>query len=495
MSDGSPEMEASEQGSVRVVGTAHVSEESATEVESVIEADRPDVVAVELDENRYRQFTGEDPEDIDPKQLLRGGAAIQFLAYWLLAYVQKRLGDQFGVDPGADMRAGIDAAERIGADLALVDRDIQVTIQRFWTRMGVVEKLRMIGGLAFGLADPWTLGLALGFMGGGVFGLVLEVLAGPFVFAGGGFLGSLSMFAEVLAIAGGVALLAGSAFEVLFAHIGGDGEYEELDMEDLTDTDVVSALMEEFRRFSPRGAEALIDERDAYLAHNIHALRRQGKDVIAVIGAGHVEGVKRYLEDPGSLPPMESLEGREEKRFSLARILGALLSTSVLVFFVLMAMSGLSTEILLEAFAVWFVVNAVFAGAFALASGAHPFSSLAGAGSAWLTSLEPTLAPGWIAGYVELRYTPVSIGDISTLNEIISDQQAPIRDILGRMRRVPLFKLIALVTLTNLGSMIGSPVALALMTFVSPEMDSIREIKYHLGQGLTNTVELLHHLL
>ncbi|TQR22045.1 hypothetical protein C9J85_02285 [Haloferax sp. wsp5] len=38
-------------------------------------------------------------------------------------------------------------------------------------------------------------------------------------------------------------------------------------MAELTDGDVVSAMMEEFRRFSPGGAEALIDERDAYIAH------------------------------------------------------------------------------------------------------------------------------------------------------------------------------------------------------------------------------------
>ncbi|MEE6210306.1 TraB/GumN family protein [Salarchaeum sp. III] len=481
----------SREGSVHLVGTAHVSSDSVETVEREIEERDPDVVAVELDEGRYRQMKGDAPDDIDPKDLLRGSMAFQFLAYWLLSYVQQRLGERFDVSPGADMLAAVDTAEALGIDVALVDRNIQVTIQRFWTRMGFVEKLRMVGGLAFGLADPWTLGLALGFTGGGFLGLIVELLAGPFVLAGGGLLGVLTMLVEVVAIAAGVALVVGTVLGLLFARTGSEEDYEELSMEDLTDTDVVSAMMEEFRRFSPRGAEALIDERDAYLAHNILALRQQGKDVLAVIGAGHVEGVKGYLDNPETLPPMESLQGREEKRFSIARFIGALMSVSVLLFFVLMAMSGLSTDILIEAFAVWFIVNAVFAGGFALAAGAHPFSTLAGAGSAWLTSLEPTLAPGWIAGYVELRYTPVSISDISTLNEIMSDEQAPIRDLFARMREVPLFKLIAVVALTNVGSMIGSPVALALMTFVSPKIDSFGEIKHYLGQGFNNIADIL----
>ncbi len=67
---------------------------------------------------------------------------------------------------------------------------------------------------------------------------------------------------------------------------------------DMTDTDVVSAMMEEFREFSPGGAQALIDERDAYIAHRLVALRQSGHHVVAVVGAGHREGIERYLKYP-----------------------------------------------------------------------------------------------------------------------------------------------------------------------------------------------------
>ncbi|MFB6267673.1 MAG: TraB/GumN family protein, partial [Halodesulfurarchaeum sp.] len=378
------------EGHVTVVGTAHVSSESAEEVERAIEAERPDVVAVELDENRFRQLKGETPEDLDPKDLLKGSVAVQFLAYWVLSYVQKRLGDRFDVEPGADMKAGVDTAERIGADVALIDRDIQVTIQRFWSRMSIREKLRLLWELALGLAG---------------FG-------------------------------------------------GGDGE--EIDLEELTDTDVVSAMMEEFRRFSPAGANALIDERDAYLAHHLVALRDRGAHVVAVVGAGHKEGVLHYLDHPEELPPMSELTGRDTRRFSIGKVAGYLLTLGFLVFFILLAMAGVGNVVLLKVFAAWFLFNGIFAFGLARLGGAHWTSATVGGLVAWLTSLNPLLAPGWFAGYVELRRTPVNLSDIGTLNEILSDEESPIRELLGRMLDVPLFRLIVIVALTNVGSMIAS---------------------------------------
>ena len=166
------------EGRVRVVGTAHVSAESVREVEGVIEADRPEVVAVELDEGRYRQMQGETPDDIEPGDLLRGNTVFQFLAYWMLSYVQSRLGEKFDVQPGADMLAAVETAEDLGIGVALVDRDIQTTIQRFWARMGILEKFRLVGGLAFGLTDARGLGLALGVFVGVVLGPLLG-LFGP----------------------------------------------------------------------------------------------------------------------------------------------------------------------------------------------------------------------------------------------------------------------------------------------------------------------------
>ncbi|GAD52546.1 probable plasmid transfer protein [Halarchaeum acidiphilum MH1-52-1] len=418
------------EGSVRLVGTAHVSADSVAEVERVIEEEEPDAVAVELDEGRYRQMKGGTPDEIAPADLLQGSMALQFLAYWLLSYVQQRLGERFDIDPGADMLAAVEKGEAVGSEVALVDRDIQVTIQRFWARMSLLEKLRLVGQLG-------------------------------------------------LAVVG----------------VGGEEE-EELEMAELTDTDVVSAMMEEFREFSPKGAEALIDERDAYLAHNILRLREQGKRVVAVVGAGHKAGIERYLEHPEELPPMEDLTGRAEKRFSLLKVAGSVLTLAFLAFFALVLMAGVSNGTLLRLFAAWFLFNGVIAAGLALLGGAHWTSAGVGGAVAWLTSINPLLAPGWFAGYVELRYTPVRISDIGRLNDILSDETLPIREVFARMTDVPLFRLIAVVALTNLGSMIASFLFIPLvLPFVGGDLSSASEIMTVLVQGAQNSLDLLRVLV
>jgi pheromone shutdown protein TraB len=488
-----------EGGSVRVVGTAHVSSESVEEVERVVDEESPDVVAVELDEGRFRQMQGEAPEDLDASDLLKGSLAFQFLAYWLLSYVQKRLGEKFGIEPGADMKAGIDAAERVGADVALADRDIQVTIQRFWSRMTGVEKLRLVGELALGVTDSRTLGLGFGAFVGFLVGIVAGVTAGPFLIppvpVSGALLstlaGILTVLAEAVLFATGGAAVLGVVFALLFTRSEPE-DVEEFSMDDLTDADVVSAMMEEFRRFSPEGAEALIDERDAYIAHNLVQLREQGKHVVAVVGAGHREGIEHYLANPGELPPMESLTGVEKQRVSATRILGLLLTVGFLLFFVLLAMAGVSNTVLLKVFGAWFLFNGIISLTFAKVGGAHWTSAGVGGGVAWLTSVNPLLAPGWFAGYVELRYLSVRVADISTLNELLDDEQRPIRDIVSDMLDVPLFRLISVVAMTNIGSFVASALfPFVVLPLIGGPFDSVGAVSDAMVQGAENSIDAI----
>jgi len=216
-------------------------------------------------------------------------------------------------------------------------------------------------------------------------------------------------------------------------------------------------MLEEFRRFSPGGAEALIDERDAYIAHKLVGLRDRGFDVVAVVGAGHQRGIERYLQDPDTLPPFESLVGQESgRRFSVVKVVGYLVTLGFVAFFVLLVLGGASDELLMKVFGTWFLFNGVFAFSLAKLAGARWLSAGVGGAVAWLTSINPLLAPGWFAGYVELRYTPVNVGDIATLNDLISDEQRPLTQIVGDMFEVPLFKLIMIVALTNVGSVLAS---------------------------------------
>ena len=526
---------AADEGSVRVVGTAHVSAESVAEVRAAIEEERPDVVAVELDEGRYRQLKGGTPDDIEPGDLLRGNTVFQFLAYWMLSYVQTRMGDRFDVQPGADMLEAVEAAEEHGIEVALVDREIQTTIQRFWARMTLVEKLRTVSGLIFGAADPTVVGLTVGLLVGlvagplvGLFGGAVGVTDAVLVRATGATLGALAVGYVVARITTAVrgdgdgsgvedGLLAGAMAGVavggllgalavvdpfvaryvpgllvqvvgslavgllaglfvglvaaLVLAVTGAGEVEEaelIDDLDLTDGDVVTAMMEEFRQFSPGGAAALIDERDAYIAHRLVDLRATGKDVVAVVGAGHREGVEGYLDAPETLPPFDSLTGTTSgDRLPWGKIVGVLISASFVGFFVILAVAGVRRGFLLRVFAAWFVINGVFAAGLARLAGARWRSALVGGAVAWMTSVNPLLAPGWFTGYVELRHTPVNVGDIGQLNALLSDETRPLPEILSDMFDVPLFRLMVVVALTNVGSVVAS---LLFAAYVLPAM-------------------------
>ncbi|WP_435194324.1 TraB/GumN family protein [Natronomonas sp. EA1] len=480
------------EGSVRVVGTAHVSADSVDEVESVIEAEKPDVVAVELDEGRYRQLKGETPDDLDASDLLQGNTVFQFLAYWMLSYVQARMGEQFDITPGAEMLAAIESAEAHDIDVALVDRDIQITIQRFWARLSALEKLKLIGSLALGVTDPRSIGLAVGLSIGLFVGVLAEALAGPLIVPAALAPGLVVAVADFLLIALGIGLLIGVPLALALAASVPEEDLSEFDPSDLTDTDVVSMMMAEFRQFSPGGAEALIDERDAYIAHQLVGLRRAGKDVVAIVGAGHREGIERYLANPETLPPMASLVGQQSSRFSVYKAFGYLFTLGFLVFFALVAMAGVSNAFLFRLFAAWFIVNAMFTFALAKIAGAHWTSAGVGGAVAWLTSVNPLLAPGWFAGYVELRYINVNVSDISTLNELIADEERPIPDLARDLLSVPLFKLIVVVALTNVGSFVGSVVfATVLIPLLFAEVGGVDEIARLMLQGAQNSIDIL----
>ncbi|ELZ98866.1 plasmid transfer protein [Haloferax mucosum ATCC BAA-1512] len=554
MNDSSPG-----EGHVRVVGTAHVSADSVREVEETIEAEQPDVVAVELDEGRYRQLKGGSPEDIEASDLLRGNTVFQFIAYWMLSYVQAQMGEKFDVQPGADMLAAVETAESHGIDVALVDRNIQTTIQRFWRRMGLVEKMQMAGELLFGFADARGVGVVFGIAAGVVLGPLVGLYGGAIGItdliltrtataavvgaatsymlytvasfyldgddallaglSGGAALGIILSFglgvgtglvtlilkdlgtaivgSLVIGILSGVVvgIVAGTLLNVLglFAPTAEDQDYEEYEMADLTDGDVVSAMMEEFRRFSPGGAEALIDERDAYIAHKLIALRQSGADVVAVVGAGHKAGIENYLQQPETLPPMDSLVGVAEKDgFPWGKLIGFGVTAVFIGFFILLAMAGISNERLLTIFGAWFLINGLFAGTLAKVAGARWSGALVGGLVAWMTSINPLLAPGWFTGYVELRHTPINVGDIGTLNELLSDEETPIPELVGQMLDVPLFKLIMVVAMTNIGSIIAS---FLFVTYVIPviaaDLGGASGVANLMFEGARNSADLI----
>lgn len=362
-----------------IVGTAHVSEKSVQEVVGKIEQLRPDIVAVELCLARYRAITGQEEErEIKISELLSGGKLYLLLVQWFLAYIQRKMGEEMGVKPGSEMLAAIEAAKKAGARVALVDRDISITIQRFWSAMSLLDKVRLV----------WSL---------------------------------------------------------LPAAFGRGGD-EEIDIDSITQDDIVSQMISEFRKISPGAANVLVDERDAFLARNLHLLSKQGR-VLAVVGAGHREGITRHLEHPEKIPAMERLNEKPGRKITLVKVLGVVFSLLILATIALVLITAQSSESMLEALLIWFVFTGGLSALGVLLARGHPLSALTALMVAWMTTLNPFVAAGWFAGMVEAWKIKPTVTDLKSLASA---------DSFSQMLENRLFKVIWVAALSNLGAMAGT---------------------------------------
>ena len=374
---------------ILLVGTAHVSKDSVEEVKSAIKEFKPDVVAVELCQKRYQTLTEKEKwEDTPITSFLQTDKAFLILAQTFLASVQRKLGEEFGSEPGAEMLAAIEEAKKQGLRIELVDRDISVTLKRAWKKMGVREKFRLV-------------------------------------------------------------------WEFIKAMVGYDEEeLEEIDLKELMKEDVMSAMMKEFSEFAPSVSHVLIDERNKYIAKKILDAREKHGKVLAVVGAGHVKGIKEYLE--GNKPlhvDIEELEQVPRKRISIAKLFAysiPVLFFSLIIYLIITKGSSAMAEIG-NIFLWWFLINGSLSALGALLARAHPLSIVTAFLAAPLTSLNPAVAAGWFAGLVELKFRTPRIKDFQKLREIES-----LKDFFNNS----FTRLLMVVAFANIGSTIGTFIAL-----------------------------------
>jgi len=135
-----------------LLGTAHVSRASADAVRAMLESESFDAVAVELCESRFRSLRHPEAfRDLDLFQVIRQGKAGLVAANLALSAFQRRLAEQFGIEPGAEMKAAIDGAEARNLPVWLIDREVGVTLKRAYRSVGFLDRLSIIGGLGASL--------------------------------------------------------------------------------------------------------------------------------------------------------------------------------------------------------------------------------------------------------------------------------------------------------------------------------------------------------
>ena len=149
--------------------------------------------------------------------------------------------------------------------------------------------------------------------------------------------------------------------------------------------------MEELREFSPGAATALLDERDAYISGSLLELQRpisekvdlgtfdpnaSRRKIVAVVGAGHVAGIKNHLSHPELIPPKEELCSLPKKRFSIKHLLGVGLGAALFIVLLAVIFSGISLMDLLRVLPYWIVINGGLSALGVLIARGHPLSAL-----------------------------------------------------------------------------------------------------------------------
>ena len=137
-----------------LIGTAHISQESINEVKQYIEEEKPDCVAIELDDGRYESLKNpESWKNLDIIKVLKEKRGWVLLANLVLGSFQKRMGADVGVKPGEEMKAAADKCEELGIKTAMVDRPIQTTLRRAWAKNSFWGKCKLLGVLMSSLFE------------------------------------------------------------------------------------------------------------------------------------------------------------------------------------------------------------------------------------------------------------------------------------------------------------------------------------------------------
>ena len=337
---------------LKIIRTAHVSQNSADEVRAAILEDQPDVVAIELDRGRYlklmNQMNGiEEDDTIHITKIIKENKVGVFLVTTLLSYMQNKIGEDVDIKPGAEMVCAVEAAQEIGCKISLIDRDINITLQRVLNSMSTWEKLKFIYGLVS------------------------------------------SLFSS---------------------------EEEELNIEELKEQSNIDQAMEYFKEISPGAYTALVKERDAYLAKGI--LNIPEDRVIAVVGAGHKEGIINYLDHPETLPSYAELNDMNKKGgIPWLKIILALIPITFVLIFFLAYLNGIQ----IRGDIVQFIIISMIMGFVgSILSGSKIQSAIVGGLVAPMTIIHPLLAAGWFSGLVEAKYRKVRKQDIHNLGKIES---------------------------------------------------------------------------
>jgi len=365
-----------EDKTILLIGTAHISQESVDLVEKVITQEQPDTVCLELDEKRYKALTQKKKwQSLDLKQIIKKKQLSTLMINLLMASYQKKLGGQLGVQPGAELLHAAKTADKDNIPIALIDRDVRITLRRAWKSTSFFKK--------------------------------------------------------------------GYLISTLFASLFDSTEISEEKLNEMKQKDVLSELMDEMGSVLPDVKRVLIDERDIYLCEKIKAA--SGKYLVAVVGAGHVEGIKKTftkdcsseLEEITLIPPVSGIWK------ALGWSIPLLIIGSIITIGIQKGAGDAGANVLY-----WILANGIPSAIGGIIAFANPLTVLGAFAAAPITSLTPVIGAGYVAAFIQVMRTPPVVKEFESVGEDMGKLTGWWKNKLLRLFLVFLF--------TGLGSAIGT---------------------------------------
>ncbi len=219
---------------ITLLGTSHIAKQSVQQIQSTVADLQPTIVAVELDRKRLYALLHEQRTSLRLSDIRRIGLQ-GFLFAWIGGIVQRKLGASVGVLPGADMLSAIKIAQQQGAQVALIDQDIEITLRRFSAKLSWRERGRfvwdLLRGLLFGKRELRRYGLG------------------------------------------------------------------NIDLRKVPSHELIQKMIGIIRTRYPNIYQVLVHERNVVMTHRLRHIATQHPDakILAVVGAGHVEGMRELL--------------------------------------------------------------------------------------------------------------------------------------------------------------------------------------------------------